>query len=439
MKNASTTFSNTTFSVATFCVAILSSVCLTPRAYSQSDSLNAELTDASQAKTVGTLVEFTADHVTMQVDGAETLVDVSDISMLTFGNSIAESDDENADQASTSVSLVDGSKLLTKNLTLNNRTLDIKMTCDIDASISVRNVKPILFRPLEPPLTEKMWDDEVDKSSKSSDGLVVSRKGKLQTIEGVVGGISNEEVSFTVDEQTRKVQRERLQGVYFFQPTLEDFAAPFCQAILTDGSKINVRRIDIEESAISVTSVCGAEFKMTSASIAEFNFASSRAVFLSDLEPTSNDWVPLIAHSMIVKKLKPFRLPRRNRSMRDEPLSLVLDKEFRQLATAQQVFSNGFSIGGGGKLAFTLNGQFKTLTGLVGFDPEADASGVVRFVIQVDGKAKVDERLENATLNQPIDIDIDVTNAKRLVIKVDYEDGRNVGDQIHFVDPKLSR
>lgn len=83
--------------------------------------------------------------------------------------------------------------------------------------------------------------------------------------------------------------------------------------------------------------------------------------------------------------------------------------------------------------------KFRKLTGWVGFDPSANPSGIVLFKIIVDGKVKVEQELVSREMNNPVELNVEITNADRIVFQVDYHDGRSIGDQLHLVNLKVSR
>jgi hypothetical protein len=142
----------------------------------------------------------------------------------------------------------------------------------------------------------------------------------------------------------------------------------------------------------------------------------------------------------ILEKLRRLRLARVNQSFAGRPLSLKFypDNELSFFAETKQ-FENGYSIQSGGKLAFALNQQYKTLTGWVGFDPAASPSGNVLFKILVDGKVILEKELIHRVTQNPLELNVDIQDADRIVFQVDYHDGRSSGDQLNLVDLKVSR
>ena len=154
--------------------------------------------------------------------------------------------------------------------------------------------------------------------------------------------------------------------------------------------------------------------------------------------PTTNDWEPLIASASLVERLRSLKLARLNESFTASPLSLRVFDEQNLLSPGRiQQFEHGVAIQGGGKIAFSLNGQYSRLTGLAGFSPEASLGGKVTLKIVADGKTAFEKSLVHRTMRGPERIDLDVEGVERIVLIVGYNDGRSTGDRIHLADLKL--
>ena len=102
-------------------------------------------------------------------------------------------------------------------------------------------------------------------------------------------------------------------------------------------------------------------------------------------------------------------------------------------------YDKGIAIAGGGRVVFAVNGQFKRLTGLVGFDPAAFIGGEVNFVIKTDGQTAIFEVLRLTEVPRPIALDLSIAETKRVSISVEYADGKPAGDVLHLVDFKVLR
>ena len=56
------------------------------------------------------------------------------------------------------------------------------------------------------------------------------------------------------------------------------------------------------------------------------------------------------------------------------------------------------------------------------------------FRVLLDGKIGLEKELIHRLMKNPIGIDLDVKDVRRVVFQVEYNDGRSTGDQINLVD-----
>lgn len=304
----------------------------------------------------------------------------------------------------------------------------------------VANLKTISFIGDQSTDQERdQWKELIAQDLTTSDAIVVSKNGTLQLIEGVVGDISDQHLTFSMETRTAKVGLEKIKGVLFYRAQRE-FTEPSCQLVLSDDSAISVRTIALKDSQFEVTSTCGLELAVDVSRIDRIDFSIGRVVFLSDLIPSTNTWTPLLASPEIVQPLKSLRLAKFNRDMRGEMLTLRnVPESGLSYLTETVAYEKGIAISGGGRVVFALNGQFKQLTGMVGFDPNAFIGGVVRFEVKTDGQVAISEVMRAEETLQGIALSLDVTETERISISVQYEDGKPAGDVLHLVDLKVSR
>jgi len=231
-----------------------------------------------------------------------------------------------------------------------------------------------------------------------------------------------------------------MDAILFYHAAGRELATPTCQIILTDASKAVVRRLSWKNQSCVATLVCGTELTIPLESISLLDFSLGRDEFLSQIEPSTNDWSALLTSSAVVEKLRRLKLARANESFKGLPLALKFSPQQGLTFVSQtRQFEHGYAIQGGGKLAFSLGGRYRKLTGLVGFDPAANITGHVKFTLLVDGKPVLEQELVHRTMKNPIQLDFDIKDAKRVVFQVDYQDGRSTGDQLHLVNLKVSQ
>ena len=340
-------------------------------------------------------------------------------------------------EATTRVKLIDGSELNCKLLEVSGRDLIATTECGLNFKLSTRLVDSALLDTSNTPEFQKQWR-KITATKRESDALVVSRDQKLQMVDGVLGDVAPESVTFTVGERTADVKRERLAAILFYRRIADEIEPANFVFGLADGSRIHARQLSVDEQRVSVVSSAGAKFEIDPNIISDIDFQEGRSVWLSDLDPASNDWEPLLTNSSVQGKLKQFSRARLDKSFGGKDLSiLVFDEESD--SRARREFAKGFSIKGGGKLSFLLARQYRQLTGSIGFDPDANSTGIVKLVIQVDGSNRVEQVLDASKMRGPFPIEVDLVDASRIVFNVEYHDRRNVGDILHAVDLKLHR
>jgi hypothetical protein len=340
------------------------------------------------------------------------------------------------------VQLVDGSVLRGDDLISTASSL--KMATDLSevpVEFDVRFASWVLFR--HQPSSESQlrdWMELNDRPPESADALGVFRDEKLQWLEGSIGDINQETVMFTVSEQTVQIKRGRLEGLRYYRAKNTNFASPICRVNMAAGSSLLVSRMESHNGSLKATLVCGLQLELRPGRLVEVDFTMGRSVWLSELEPTTIDWKPLFGGGPSPDKLRQLNLPRVNHSLRGGPLRLeVSDKPGVEFSFRNQSYEHGFAMPGGSKLAFALDGKYRRLSGLFGFDPDASPSGAVALVVRGDQKELLRQELRNERRINPVKIELDTANVSRIVIEVEYLDGRSSGDLLNLCDWQVNK
>lgn len=339
------------------------------------------------------------------------------------------------------ICLKDDSRLKGKTISINENRMKLEFVGGWSTEVPTRLIRWIRLKDYTgDDQLLRAWKSLLDDETRESDAIVVNRDGELDAIEGVLGGLQDEKIGFTIGERTAKVELAKVDAILFFGISSQKPMSMKCRVGLRDGSQLNCQRIGWLAGQISGETVSGFEFEIPKSELAFIDFAVGRSIFLDQLKPTTNDWKPLIASAVTIDALRKLNLARVNQSFDDQPLSLLFENRHGQLLLPKKKqFAHGFAMRGGSKLAFGIDQNMKTLTGFVGFDPAANRNGEVLLTIRVEGKIAFEQPLKNREMTNPLQLRIDVTGAKRIVIEVEYFDGLSVGDQIHLVDLKVSK
>ena len=337
------------------------------------------------------------------------------------------------------VSFVDGSQANIDSLAINDGNATITTVSGVLIDTNVSNLKTVSLLSSESNDQQQQWVELLGGELPTSDAIVVSKNGKLQLIEGIVGDINDQNLTFSIESRTAEVALEKIKGVLFYRAERE-LTEPICSLTLSDSSKFQMRNVVLNGDSLNLITIGGLEFAIDANQLSRMDFSVGRSVYLSDLIPSTNTWTALLASSEILEPLKALRIAKFNKDFRGQPLTLNNKPESGLGYLVETIaYKKGIAISGGGRVVFALNKQFKRLSGLVGFDPKAHAGSVVRFVVKTDGETAISETLRANETPQPIALDLDVSTTDRISFSVEYEDGRLAGDVLHLVDFKVSR
>lgn len=339
------------------------------------------------------------------------------------------------------IRLVDGSILLVDDFVVSEeRVLQVLAEGEAKNQLAIRNISSLALVPVTQELSDR-WQQLSESTDQTSDWLIFDREGSLDFIEGSAGMISADSVTFRLPDRSAEAPRQRVSGVAFFHPVTRTLPNPIALMSLVNGSQINLRSLqrDTQEDYFLVTTVCGAELRLHANEIFKVDFAALRFQYLSRLAPSTVDWKPIFFSETIFEYQSQLNRPRFDRSFTNQPLGL----EFRApqdpgSAVRVESFEHGIAVKGGTRIVFPLQGRYARLEGWVGFSPDAPLDGQVNLIISGDGRTILQQVLKHET-DQPIPLDLDINGVERLTLRVDYQDGRNIGDILHFCDLKVSR
>ena len=398
-----------------------------------------EISMLDGAKAVGTMVGVTIDQLKLESDTGSMTVAIEQIEAITFSESEAAKLPETAAQ----FYLLDGSSVFIDKYNYADQKIAATLTTGNEVSIPKRNVGSIIFAGDRSTIRKQVEQVKRDPDV-VADTLIVLRNEEFNAIEGVVKGLSPKSVQFAIEEQSADVPISKLSAITFFKAGKNDFSDPLATCVLSDTSRIKLRGFELTPKQLVLTSLTGEKFNVAFNKVISLEFNSTTAVPLANLTPSTNDWEPLLAGQAVVEKLRQLRIARINQSFSGQPLSLRVPRpeaevEAGKTRTVERVYDSGFAVQGGGRLAWRLDGDYQSLNGLIGFAPQASEHGRVKVQILVDGKERYTQELVNNEMTDPQPFEIDLVDSQRMIIEIDYADGRSIGDVIHLVNPTLQK
>ncbi len=418
-----------------FLFSVASTFAFAQRLPAQSPPVDMEIQLTSGRIIRATILDITNDEVLISTDKAKEILSFDDINQIRL-----DPVPPAAFRADFLVLLQDATKLYLDQISMSKNEVRLELVGGSSAKCKLRDVAWLRRKPVESDAElENRWQHLLEEDF-SSDAIVVDQDGVLESIEGVIGDVKDNKVSFTIGDRTANVALEKVFALVYYRPSAQNSFSPICNATLRSGSSLAVEELGWSTNQVALRTPTGLELFVPVAEIATIDFAVGRELFLDMLKPASNQWEPLIANAATVDLLRQLNIAKINKSFSDGPLELAnIQNRGGSSAERSQQFEHGFAIRGGGKLAFVLDDSYRVLKGLVGFAPQANRQGEVMLTVRVDGRVALQKQLTNDRTSQPLELDIDISGAQRLVFQVDYCDGRSIGDQIHMVNLRVAK
>lgn len=357
---------------------------------------------------MGKLQEVTADGLAIQSsDGATQTLSVDSIQSIRFAAVNPKSD------AKTVVLLVDGSEVAASEFTTTAGTAYIVTPSQKKLQVPIDAIAGVLFVSL-PPQEFQQWKEK-SIPPKQSDALVVRREDKTMQLEGIIGDVESEKLTFVLDGDSLPVNREKLHSAIFAHETPE--ASPEATVADIAGSRWMPHRFQWKADGIAIECVGQLTLEFAWSDLAEVDLGSGRIIYLSDLEPS------LVQH-------RPFF---------DEPWQVCRDENNwgEKLQILNEQYDKGLAVHSKTTIEYETQGQFERFESMVGIDKSAGYYGDAIVRIRVDSVPAFEARVRPG--EPPIPVSIVIDTAKAVVLEVDYGEFLDLGDWVVFGNARFVR
>jgi len=402
-------------------------------------AFDVEVKTLDEKATSGSVVSLTSEQLTLKTDQKKQAeFEVSKLLSMTPKNAPSPS----KERAKVWVTLTDGSRLLASSLTIKADVVTIHALGLGETKIPVHTIHAIRLKKvgkLEVRLA-KQWRDILD--TKATGDIVVLRKtatkktGDIETsvtsldyFEGIIHDITQDKIEFEFDDEIRKIDRKRVEGVIYLHKTTAKLPKVVCSITDAAGSRWNVASLDLKDQDIQIQTSGGIKRTLPWNVIRNFDFSSGKVAYLSDMKADSIEWKPFLNVGETSEKLSQMFLPRKDRSFSGQPLSLGAG--WRSVRT----FKKGLAIHSRTQMTYRLSGDFSRLKAIAGIDPSVRKSGHVRLIISGDSKELFNQEI--AGTDKPVAIDLDIRGVRRIKILVDFGKNLDIGDHLNLCNARV--
>ena len=329
--------------------------------------------------------------------------------------------------------LADGGIVATNVLSVSRSHIKIEPTLWQPVDIPLELVRGIIFRPPSAVLQRDRLILQMQSSDGVQDSLVLSNGDRLSGILVEPKDAGNGE-AFQLESSagTFPIMRNKVQAVTF-NPALVDPQKPnpnHAQVGFRDGSLLTVNKIKslgnrlrLElPGEITLETYADRPTRLWN----DFTYvrpANSRIVYLSDITPIPNSF----KHEPFIELSWPYKT----------------DKNLLggRLRAGGKVFTKGIAMHSASRLAYTLDGKYKRFEAQLALDDSAVDRGSVKFRVYLDnGTGKFRPAYQSKIIRggeRPDAISVDVSDARRMALIVDFADHGDTMDRANWLNACL--
>ncbi|MDA7936957.1 NPCBM/NEW2 domain-containing protein [bacterium] len=308
----------------------------------------------------------------------------------------------------TSVALINGSRIFTGDLNVDNNGVLIQPRRQPPLLTPVKKVRSIRFRKSAAE-TDAQWLGLSNVGS-GRDTLVIRRPGnRLDPQQGIILSVSDTVVVFDLDGTKIDAPINQLEGV-IFGGNAEVDETPSIRITDLYGSNWALSGIkpNAGEKPLELQLDGNLQHSIPLEQVARIDWSSGIRM-LAEEKATSSKFTPYLSTNVNQETLKSFFGP-------------------------QQELKKDLLLNGGSMIEFRLDPKFKTVAGTVVRDDTSGLTGKLTVNIKLDGEVVWTESLTDA---EPRGFELDFNKARRIILEVDAGDDGDVGDNIRFLRPRL--
>jgi len=325
------------------------------------------------------------------------------------------------------VELIDDSTLAATSYTVAKGQAQLDLAGGLHVELPTKRIRSVRFggKDATGEKLNKQWA-EIAATGGAGDLLVTRKDGALDFTEGAAGDVTAEICKFEVDSEVIPVKRPKVEGVIYFHPAAADLPDAVGSLHSGDGGHLSLRTMSLEGDKLKIVTPAGVELALPLEGVARFDFSSGKIAYLSDLEPDSAAFTPLVGFKEAQPAIEQFYRLRRDVGFDQEPLVM-----------AGKTYAKGLSLASRSVVVYRLPGKFRLFKATLGIDDSVRPLGAAQVAIKADGKSLWQGAVRGD--QPPVDVELELAGAKRLEVTVDYGDDLDVADRVDLGDARVTK
>jgi hypothetical protein len=278
-----------------------------------------------------------------------------------------------------------------------------------------------------PEAIERGWEEQLQRAVVTDIVSVLRKNGGIDSVAGILRDVQPEALKFEFEGDTIDVKRNKVVGISYYRPQAAQLPAPRGTLALRQGGQLRIDEVAMDGDRLRVKTVAQVRVSVPMTLVDHLDLASLSLTYLSELEPESSEWTPLIRIPAIQASLQRWYEPVRDVRPDGTPLALLVGGD-------EQPIARGLSLHSRTQLIYRLAGQYRRFACLAGIDP-GSGLGKVQLTVLADDGVRFQQSIEAGA--DAVSLDIDLTGVNRLTLLVDYGDQSDVADHLILGDARL--
>ena len=326
--------------------------------------------------------------------------------------------------AQETVVLIDGSKVICRAFAGRDDRWNAISPTGKALEFAKGSVESLLMQSLSPTVRQE-WT-RIQAEPRTGDEMVIARKGDaIDRASGMIISISPEAIEFSFDGQVLQAPRSKLVGLLWFR-SQEKRVEPAIQVRTDDGSQWEAIALSIDDSPSSGggglrwTTPCGVEATEVWQHLTEINFSAANVVWLASQAPLSKKtWERSIIKDAVIGR------------------DALLGPRFASTDGSDDAKAQDLHFLAPGEIAFRVPSGFRRFVAKVKRAEKAQFSTSLQCQVWVGDDLAWEATLPPGQLEA--NVDIPVVADKRLRITVGSDSDLQLGTQLSWQQPRLTR
>ena len=280
------------------------------------------------------------------------------------------------------------------------------------------------------PASQDQWQSICDQNV-ATDVLVLRRRAteSIDSVEGIILSCDTRAVQFEYEGESLHVPWTRVYGLVFFRQAAELARSEF---VVHGSGELRLKMTQLEVKAPLLRANNGErQVELPLTMVRRIDLSAGKTQRLSEATVIESQWKPYFQPATVGGP------PQRNAAFGGGTLRLRFRDERAAGVWRVQTFDEGWALRSQSHVVLELEPWARQLRGWIGIDPATAATGSAEVTILADGEALLTLQVDGRT--EPVELSLPVEGVRQLTLRVDYGENLDTGDNVHFVDLRVTR